>query len=58
MSPGRPAQRPRFARLRLGLRRYRDPSQRFDGRDGKISHLDLVGKKLEKAIAQAIAQKP
>ncbi len=28
------------------------------GRDGKVSHLDLVGKKLEKAIAQSIAQKP
>ena len=28
------------------------------GRDGKISHIDLGGKRLEKAVAEAIAQKP
>jgi thiol-disulfide isomerase/thioredoxin len=32
------------------------PASVLIGRDGKVSHLDLVGKKLEKAIAQAIAQ--
>ena len=34
------------------------PASVLIGRDGKISHLDLTGKKLEKAIAEAVAQKP
>jgi thiol-disulfide isomerase/thioredoxin len=34
------------------------PANVLIGRDGKIIHLDLTGKKLEKAIAQSIAQKP
>ncbi len=34
------------------------PASVLIGRDGKVSHIDLVGKRLETAIAQAIAQKP
>jgi thiol-disulfide isomerase/thioredoxin len=34
------------------------PASVLIGRDGKVSHLDLGGRKLEKAITQAIAQKP
>ena len=34
------------------------PANVLIGRDGKVSHLDLTGKKLEKAIAEAVAQKP
>jgi thiol-disulfide isomerase/thioredoxin len=34
------------------------PGSVLIGRDGKIRHLDLGGRKLEKAVAEAIAQKP
>lgn len=34
------------------------PANVLIGRDGKVSHLDLGGKRLEKAVAAAIAQKP
>jgi thiol-disulfide isomerase/thioredoxin len=34
------------------------PANVLIGRDGKVSHLDLGGKRLEKAIAEAIARKP
>jgi thiol-disulfide isomerase/thioredoxin len=34
------------------------PANVLIGRDGKVVHLDLVGPKLEKAVAEAIAKKP
>ena len=34
------------------------PANVLIGRDGKVSHLDLGGRKLEKAIAEAVARKP
>jgi thiol-disulfide isomerase/thioredoxin len=34
------------------------PASVLIGRDGKVSHLDLGGKKLEKAVLEALAQKP
>jgi thiol-disulfide isomerase/thioredoxin len=34
------------------------PASVLIGRDGKVSHLDLSGRKLEKAVAEAIAAKP
>jgi peroxiredoxin len=34
------------------------PANVLIGRDGKIVHLDLVGPKLDKAVAEAIAKKP
>jgi len=34
------------------------PASVLIGRDGTVKHLDLVGRKLEKAIAEALAQKP
>ena len=34
------------------------PASAIIGRDGKVSHIDLTGKRLEKVIAEAVAQKP
>ena len=34
------------------------PASVLIGRDGKVRHLDLTGRRLEKAIAEAVAQKP
>ena len=34
------------------------PANVLIGRDGKISHVDVAGRKLEKVIAEAVAQKP
>ena len=34
------------------------PANVLIGRDGKVSHLDLTGRKLEKALAEALARKP
>jgi thiol-disulfide isomerase/thioredoxin len=34
------------------------PANVLIGRDGKVRHIDLTGRKLEKAIAAAIAEKP
>lgn len=34
------------------------PANALIGRDGKVTHIDLAGKKLEKVIAEAVSQKP
>ena len=34
------------------------PANVLIGRDGKVIHLDLVGPKLDKAVGEAVAQKP
>ena len=34
------------------------PANVLIGRDGKVIHLDLTGSKLDKAVAEAVAQKP